>query len=89
MAGVTADAASALTTHFACGEQKQPIKQTLRDLRHGPLVSMTTQEGDDTEDSDAETPLDDSDAAKDKLRNAFGNHDLSGNSSDNTMLAVA
>ena len=69
--------------------QKQPIKQTLRDLRHGPLVSMTTPEGDETDDSDAETPWDDSDAGKDKLRNAFGNHDLSGNFSDKTMLATA
>ena len=69
--------------------QKQPIKQTLRDLRHGPLVSMTTQEGDDTDDSDAETPWDDSDAGKDKLRNAFGNHDLSGNFFTKMRLAAA
>ena len=62
---------------FAC-LQTPPVKQTLRDLRHALPVSMTSPEEDDTDDSDAESSWDKSDATEDQFRNAFGNHDLPG-----------
>ena len=62
---------------FAC-LQTPPVKQTLRDLRHALPVSMTSPEEDDTDDSDAESSWDTSDATEDRLRSAFGNHDLPG-----------
>jgi len=62
---------------FAC-LQTPPVKLTLRDLRHALPVSMTSPEEDDTDDSDAESSGDKSDATEDKFRSAFGNHDLPG-----------
>ncbi len=62
---------------FAC-LQTPPVKQTLRDLRHALPVSMTSPEEDDSDDSDAESSWDTSDATEDQFRNAFGNHDLPG-----------
>lgn len=53
-----------------------PVKQTLRDLRHALPVSMTSPEEDDTDDSDAESSWDKSDATEDQFISAFGNHDL-------------
>ncbi|KAA6420150.1 MAG: hypothetical protein FRX49_09813 [Trebouxia sp. A1-2] len=53
-----------------------PVKQTLRDLRHALPVSMTPPEEDDTDDSDAETSWEKSDAIEDRFESAFGNHDL-------------
>ena len=58
--------------------QTPPVKQTLRDLRHALPVSMTSPEEDDSDDSDAESSWDTSDATEDQFRNAFGNHDLPG-----------
>lgn len=62
---------------FAC-LQTPPVKQTLRDLRHALPVSMTSPEEGDTDDSDAESSWDKSDAIEDQFRNAFGKHDLPG-----------
>ncbi len=39
---------------------------------------MTLPEEDDTDDSDAESSWDKSDATEDRFRSAFGNHDLPG-----------
>ncbi len=39
---------------------------------------MTSPEEDDSDDSDAESSWDTSDATEDQFRNAFGNHDLPG-----------
>ena len=62
---------------FAC-LQTPPVKQTLRGLRHALPVSMTSPEEDHTDDSDAESSWDKSDATEDQFISAFGNHDLPG-----------
>jgi len=62
---------------FAC-LQTPSVKQTLRDLHHALPVSMTSPEEDDTDDSDAESSWDKSDATEDRFSSAFGNHDLPG-----------
>ena len=58
--------------------QTPPVKQILRDLRHALPVSMTSPEEDDTDDSDAESSWDKSNATEDQFISAFGNHDLPG-----------